>query len=179
MNRHRKRAQSMIEFALVAPVLLTMLVAVFDFARASYTWSVLAYAAREGGRQAVLANFAPSTATDASVSSAVIAQGIGVSLASAPCPHATTGGATPAPATVNSGYVYILPGVSGGPNAPAGQPAGVGGGGCRLSSPVGADSQPLKIRIVYKFQPFTPFASQFMGSAGFTIQVDSTMYTEF
>jgi hypothetical protein len=169
----------MIEFALVAPVLLTMLVAVFDFARASYTWSVLAYAAREGGRQAVLANFAPATATDASVSSAVISQGIGVSLVTAPCLHATTAGATPAPAAVNSGYIYILSGVSGGPNAPAGQVAGVGAGGCSVSSPVGADSQPLTIRIVYKFQPFTPFASQFMGSAGFTIHVDSRMYTEY
>lgn len=56
------RGQSLVEMALVLPILLAMLVGMFEFARAWNTRQVIVNAAREGARHAVL-----DGATDASV----------------------------------------------------------------------------------------------------------------
>lgn len=48
------RGQALVEFALVAPILLFLLFAIVDFARAWNTYQVLTDAAREGARMAVI-----------------------------------------------------------------------------------------------------------------------------
>jgi Flp pilus assembly protein TadG len=48
------RGQALVEFALVAPVLLLLIFAIADFARAWNTYQVLTDAAREGARTAVI-----------------------------------------------------------------------------------------------------------------------------
>jgi len=51
-DRHARRGQSLVEFALIVPVLLLILLLAIDFGRAFYSWIVLQNAARIG------ANFA-------------------------------------------------------------------------------------------------------------------------
>ena len=50
----RDRGQALVEFALVAPVILLLIFAVADFARAWNTYQVITDAAREGARTAVI-----------------------------------------------------------------------------------------------------------------------------
>ena len=63
VTRSRKRrrrlgnsGQALVEFAMVAPILLLLIMGIVDFGRAFYTYYVLVDAAREGGRVAVVAN---------------------------------------------------------------------------------------------------------------------------
>jgi len=49
-----QRGQSMVEFALVLPVVLLIITGVFDVARAVWQENTLAYAAREGSRYAIV-----------------------------------------------------------------------------------------------------------------------------
>jgi Flp pilus assembly protein TadG len=53
-RQRSNRGQALVEFALVAPVLLLLLFAIVDFARAWNTYQVLTDAAREGARAAVI-----------------------------------------------------------------------------------------------------------------------------
>ena len=50
--------------------------------------------------------------------------------------------------------------------------------GCNPAVVAGLGTYPIKIVIAYNFQPFTPFASQFM-PGGITMTASSTMNTEF
>jgi TadE-like protein len=57
MNRllhERVRGQAVVEFALVLPIFVLILVAVFDVGRAVYAYSTINNAAREAGRLAIL-----------------------------------------------------------------------------------------------------------------------------
>src|SRR5207302_7883762 len=51
--RRQKRAQSMVEFAMIAPFLMMILLMVIDCGRAAYDYATLAAAAREGARAAI------------------------------------------------------------------------------------------------------------------------------
>lgn len=53
-SRRRSRGQSLVEFALVLPVALILLLAVFDIGRAVFLYNGLTNAAREGARLAVV-----------------------------------------------------------------------------------------------------------------------------
>lgn len=50
----RERGQSLVEFALVLPVLLLILMGVFDLGRAIYAFNAVSNAAREGARTAIV-----------------------------------------------------------------------------------------------------------------------------
>ena len=54
MNRTRQSGQGVTEFALVAPLLLFVFLAVLEFGRAAYAIQVLDNAAREGARYAIV-----------------------------------------------------------------------------------------------------------------------------
>jgi Flp pilus assembly protein TadG len=54
--------QALVEFALVAPILLLLVLGIVDFGRAFYTYHVMVDAAREGARVGVIAK--PSTTAD-------------------------------------------------------------------------------------------------------------------
>lgn len=70
--RRRGEGQALVEFALVAPVLVFLLLGIVDFARAWNVYQVLTDAGREGARLAVVDN----GSTDAEVQ-AVITQAAG------------------------------------------------------------------------------------------------------
>lgn len=52
--RQSEEGQSLVEFALVLPVLLLLILGLFDVARAVWQENTLAYAAREGTRYAIV-----------------------------------------------------------------------------------------------------------------------------
>jgi len=53
--RYRRRGDSLVEFALIVSVLMTIIIGIIDFGRAVYAYSVVANAAREGARYGVMA----------------------------------------------------------------------------------------------------------------------------
>jgi hypothetical protein len=53
-RRHRSRGQALVEFALVLPLFITMVLAVFDIGRVIWARNALENAAREGGRYAIV-----------------------------------------------------------------------------------------------------------------------------
>jgi Flp pilus assembly protein TadG len=65
--------QTAVEFALVLPILILILMGVFDFGRAFYAYSVVANSAREGARAGVYAS-----ATDTDVTNAIKSYWIGL-----------------------------------------------------------------------------------------------------
>jgi hypothetical protein len=60
-TREKPRGQAMVEFALVFPVFVLLLVGLFDFGRAIWVNDTLSTAAREAGRYAVVHGGSPST----------------------------------------------------------------------------------------------------------------------
>jgi Flp pilus assembly protein TadG len=50
----RERGQGLVEFALVIPILLLIVIAILDFGRAIYAYSVVSNCAREGARYGVV-----------------------------------------------------------------------------------------------------------------------------
>jgi hypothetical protein len=53
-KRNHKKGQSLIEFALLLPILLIVIMGLFDIGRAIFYYSVLNTAAREGSRYAIV-----------------------------------------------------------------------------------------------------------------------------
>ena len=78
-------AQSLVEFALILPIILLVITGLFDLARAVWQENTLAYAAREGTRYAIVHGSAsslpsgPSPQTDQAVKDAVTKAAVGVS----------------------------------------------------------------------------------------------------
>ncbi len=176
-RKRTQRAQSLVEMALIAPVLVIMLLMVIDCGRATYTYSTLAEAARAGARAAITTG---STRPDNSRAIGLARQyGLGLSLSAATCPN------DPVPATPTmapeTGLVYIgapSGSLTGVPNAPAGQAPAAAGTCLWPVVPSYAGHNPLTLTIKYNFQPLTPFGSQFF-PGGIVMTVSSTMSTEY
>jgi Flp pilus assembly protein TadG len=183
MSRRKKRGQSLVEMAMIAPLLIMMLVSVIDFGRAAYDYSTLSAAVREGARQAALTG--STRMSDADVVAAVRRYAVGLSLAPASCVNGAVGAAwppsTPASAAPNTGVIYIVSGSSSSSstNAPGGQSPANATGSCAAVNPAYAGRYPLTIKVLYNFQPLTPFVQQFLGSGSVTLTVASTMTTEY
>jgi Flp pilus assembly protein TadG len=164
----------MVEFAIVAPLLLLLLFAVVDFGRVIYTYITLNQAVNEGVRVAI--RDSPLLPSNLDVEAAVRTHAVDVTLAN-PCPN---GPITTAVPPANKGWIYITePFVSGQTNtieqlspslenAP-GQGAATAGNpqtwasataGCSAISPA-HDHAPLQVTIRYNFVPITPLIQQF------------------
>src|SRR5690242_21858479 len=92
-DRHAgQRSQSMVEFAIVAPVLLLLLFGIVDFGRVIYIYATLNQAVNEGARAAIRDSATLPTNTD--VENAVKQHAVDVSLAN-PCPNGPITSATP------------------------------------------------------------------------------------
>ena len=173
--KRKRRGQSLVEMAMIAPFLVMILLMVIDCGRAAWIYSTLAGAAREGARAAITTgNNRPDTNR---VIGTVVQNAIGLALSGATCPNDT-----PVPATTpaaNTGVIYV--GAGNGnttPNAPSGQAASAAAGGCQAIVPSYAGHNPLTVTIRYNFQPLTPFGSQFF-NGGIVMVVTSTMSTEY
>ena len=60
-----ERGQTAVEFALIAPILVVLLLAIIQFGIAFHNYVTITDAARAGARQAIIARFAAGNFTDA------------------------------------------------------------------------------------------------------------------
>lgn len=181
----RQRSQAIVEFALVAPLLLILIFGVIDFGRIIYIYVTLNQAVNEGARAAIVAS-APLP-NDAAVETAVNNHAVDVVLAN-PCPN---GPITTTVPPANSGFLYITepePIRTNNPiqqlsptldNAPGGQgplPTKASSS-CSATDPTSGHA-PLQVTIVYNFVPFTPLIQRLTGSS-IVIWAAATYKTEY
>jgi len=79
--RRNERGQALVEFALVVPLLLIMVMAIIDFGRAWNLHQTITDAAREGARQAVISNAVTQDSAVAIVAGVIRASGFDPGLA--------------------------------------------------------------------------------------------------
>jgi hypothetical protein len=150
----RQAAQSMTEFAVLAPVFFLLLLGTIDLGRAVYVYNTIADAAREGTRAAIpYDNPLPSNTT---VVAAVQSKlGGGFTLSVDPCAGQPVGVNCPGtPTTPNTGLIYYGPGIG-----TVGQ-------------------QPITVQITFLFQPWVPVVRDAAGN-GVSLIAKSTMVTEY
>ena len=162
MHVEGQRSQSIVEFALIAPVLLLILFGIVDFGRVIYIYATLNQAVHEGARTAIRAS--PLLPTNNDVETAVKHHAVDVSLAN-PCPNGPITASVP---PANQGWIYITepdppstaealsPTLQ---DAPGGQMWAVSNGSCSATNPA-HDHAALQVTIRYNFVPFTPLIQQ-------------------
>jgi TadE-like protein len=161
-----QRSQSMVEFAIIAPLLLLLIFGIVDFGRVIYTYITLNQAVNEAVRVAI--RNSPLLPTDADVEQAARNHAVGVGLAQ-PCPNGPITSASP---PANQGWIYITepnppatvetlsPTLE---NAPGGQQWAVDTGTCSAKNPAHGHA-PLQVTIVYNFVPITPLIGQLLNN---------------
>jgi Flp pilus assembly protein TadG len=173
--RRAGRGQSVVEMAMIAPVLVVLLIATIDMGRAAYVYVTLSNAVREGARAGVLTGTA--SPTDTAVINQVEQEAIAVSLQAAACPNNQP--ADPPTPTPNTGLVWVSAPASPPPstttvNAPRGMAPAPASGGCAAVVPAPKGLYPLSVTVHYYFQPLTPFFN-----LSFVMSFTSTMTTEY
>jgi Flp pilus assembly protein TadG len=103
--RRDQRGQALVEFALVLPILLILLLGIIDFARAWNVYQVLTDAGREGAREAVVANGLDVAAVQTVVIDAAGRAGIGLATSDV---TVTLGADRGDPTTVTISYSHPL-----------------------------------------------------------------------
>lgn len=162
-HRRAHRGVGLVEFTLVAPLLLLLVFGLVDFSKSVYDKNTLDAAAREGARRAVLIN----TPTTDQVETAIKQHSSDVGLPASPCAYDPT---HPAPSTPNTGFIYL--------SAPpvGGNGTYVPGPGCTVPA-AAKNHSPITVTIVYLYQPLTPLLSRIVGSI--TLTSTSTFTTEY
>lgn len=156
LGRRRARGQGLVEFALVLPIFVLMLLAVIDGGRLVYMNSVLSQAAREGARQAsVEASWVGSS--DPSCGKA----------GGPTCPATTAGLTTDAMAAANrmvapfgsvsALYISCDTPAAGGPIGPW-----TSGTGCTAAS--GTTGNLVSVRVTLTYSAITPIIGQILGT---------------
>ena len=104
-RQRRERGAAAVEFALVMPLLLILVLGIFEFGRAYNIQATLSAAAREGVRVMAVQNSssAATAATQAAAAPAVTLSSGQITVSPGACPEAGSG-ATPATATVTVTY---------------------------------------------------------------------------
>ena len=176
-----QRSQAIVEFVIIAPILLLLIFGVVDFGRVIYIYGTINQAANEGARTAIRASALLPTNND--VETAVKQHAVDVALAN-PCPNGPINPATTPPA--NQGWVYITepdappsietlaPSLE---NAPGGQPWATATGTCSATNPA-HDHAPIQVTIRYNFVPITPLIQQ-VTRDHIVISVSVTYKTEY
>jgi hypothetical protein len=182
--RGGQRSQGLVEFAIIAPVLLLLTFGIIDFGRALYMYITLQQAANEGARVAVKSGDYIDVngqqhlwATDSDVATAVQAHAINMNLANNPaCPNGplpnggVAQGSPQLPAS-NNGWIFITDPSTAGNGFPNGPTGGLGsfpppnvGAGC--SNIIDAsNNEPIKVTLWFNFQPITPLIQQAVGNS--------------
>jgi hypothetical protein len=180
MQVEGQRSQSIVEFALIAPVLLLILFGIVDFGRVIYIYATLNQAVHEGARTAIRAS--PLLPTNNDVETAVKHHAVDVSLAN-PCPNGPITASVP---PANQGWIYITepdppstaealsPTLQ---DAPGGQMWAVSNGSCSATNPA-HDHAALQVTIRYNFVPFTPLIQQVTAN-NLIISAAATYQTEY
>ena len=151
----RHGGQSMIEFALLAPIFFLLLLGTMDLGRGIYIYNSISDAAREGTRAAI--PFDSPLPTGATVLAAVQSKlggafSLQVDTACAGQPVSSSCPSTPT--TPNTGYIWYSPGI--------GTPG----------------HQTVSVKISFLFQPWVPVVRDAAGN-GVVISAESSMVTEY
>jgi Flp pilus assembly protein TadG len=167
MRRNGRNAQSMVEFALVAPLFFILLMGVFDFGRAIFYYNQLAHAAREAARYAIVLD--NENQTDVQIRSQAQVDMFTVLMDS--CTSATPGDlctpVPPASAAVGTVYVSVSPAYDA-RVAIQGQAAVSGS----------TRNYPVTVTLYYIFQPSVPVIQQLVGSK-IRLSASSTVITQY
>ena len=175
-----QRSQAIVEFCLIAPILIVLLFAIVDFGRLIYVYATINQAVNEGARAAI--RDSPLLPTNSDVQTAVKQHAVDVSLAN-PCPNGPITSAIP---PANQGWIYITqPDPPSSPeslspslqNAPGGQYWAVGNGSCSATN-AAHDHAPLQVTIRYNFVPFTPLIQQLTANH-IVVSAAATYQTEY
>lgn len=78
MGRCQERGQSLVEMALLLPLLILILMALFDFGRAIYAFNTVSNAARDGARLAIVDQRTSGSTYLAAIEAANQATGLGL-----------------------------------------------------------------------------------------------------
>jgi TadE-like protein len=172
-------SQGLVEFAIIAPVLLLLVFGIIDFGRGLYYYITLQQAANEGARVAVRASYyidpngvTHQWPTDADVAAAVQVHAVAEVLAN-PCPNGPipNGGnpqGSPQLPPANTGWIFITDPTAAGNGTPNGPRGGLGtlpapGPGCNAITPA-VGNEPIKITLWYNLVPLTPLVQQVLGN---------------
>jgi TadE-like protein len=175
-----QRSQSMVEFAMIAPVLLLIVFGIVDLGRVLYFYVTIQQAASEGARVAV--RFSTPLPADDDVETAVKNHAIDMQLGN-PCKNGPITSTAPPP---NRGWIFITqPSPDPSPvttqpipyNAPGGEPPAVASGSCSAINP-GAGHAQLQVTIQYNFVPITPLI-QSAAANQIVIQSSAVYRTEY
>jgi Flp pilus assembly protein TadG len=149
----RHGGQSMVEFAVLAPVFFLLLLGTIDLGRGVYIYNSISDAAREGARAAI--PFDTPLPTNAQVVGAVQSKlGGGFTLAVDPCIAAGTSPCPSTPTVPNTGTIWYSSGI------------GTPGRGT------------IQVKISFLFQPWVPVVRDASGN-GVVMSAESTMVTEY
>jgi TadE-like protein len=150
----RHAGQSMVEFAVLAPVFFLLLLGTIDLGRAVYIYNSISEAAREGTRAAVPYD-SPLPSNAIVVAAAKSKLGGGFTLQTDPCGgQPVTGSCPTTPISPNTGYIWYS--------------SGIGTSG----------RHPVTVKISFLFQPWVPVVRDASGN-GVLISAQSTMVTEY
>lgn len=72
LRRPASRGQSLVEFALIIPIFLLLLISIFDLGRAVFAYNTLTNAAREGTRMAIVNQDKPTIVARAKSQTAIV-----------------------------------------------------------------------------------------------------------
>jgi len=149
----RKAAQSMVEFAVLAPVFFLLLLGTIDLGRAVYIYNSISDASREGARAGVPFDSPLPTSTTV-VAAAQSKLGGGFSLTVDPCIAQSSSPCPSQPTTPNTGLIWY-------------------------SSNIGQRGHvPVTVKITFLFQPWVPVVRDAAGN-GVALTAETTMVTEY
>jgi Flp pilus assembly protein TadG len=160
----------MVEFAIVAPFAVLMILLLIDFSRLVYTYAAISWAAREGAR---MISLAPNNNSDCSALLRVEQVGRGFPLAADPAstninqdPNTTL---TPGPTTpaAGQGYIYIYPAV-------ATSPPDTNCNGLGRRQDIHHD---VSVEVQYGYTPLVPMFRAFIPDI--TIKTISVVHVEY
>lgn len=182
----------MVEFTLVAPVFILLVLGLVDASRAVYDYNVISNGAREGAREAVLAynqclnndptgcgSTPPAQASLVGVDAAVQRAGAGV-VGIVPATDAVNSTSTPPSCTLkqNQGcvWVFIVNGTTGtGCSAPNPSDSW---SNCDFNANKEGGNHDVVVEVEFKFAPLTPLVGDAMGNS-LIMWAKSEMRTEY
>jgi len=163
----------MVEFALLTPLLLMVVLLTIDFGRLVYTYGAIGWAAREGAR---MASLEPQKTTDCLIYQRVLQAAPGFNLAPDPKslvndsnPNTPVPPLQPTTPPPGQGYIYIFPAVA--PATPQ-YPSN-----CAGDPRSNSKAFPVAVQIQYTYLPLVSWFSDFIPT--FTLRSISVVATEY
>jgi Flp pilus assembly protein TadG len=166
MRHRRQHAQSMVEFALIAPIFFILLLGIVDFGRAIYFYNGIASGARQAARYAVVRD-------NLAQNDIALRQQARLDLFSMTVDTCSQVNgdvcATPAPSSATPNVTYVAVSPQWDQRQAYQNVAGV---------PGQTTNYPLTVTLTFYFRPATPIIAQLVGNQ-ITLQASSTMITEY